>query len=123
MYTTTNTSCADEEIVQNQIVLPKYNENYGNGACNLNPDAPECQKYITKEITPEEMEKFTDKEAGKIVEDIKKEDEKKKKEEEEKNKNFFEKNKKEIIIGGSIIIVMGVVTTAVVIKKRRSRLI
>jgi len=123
VYTTLNTSCANEEIMQNQIVLPKYNENYGNGACNLNPDAPECQKYVTKEITPEDMEKFATKEADKKIEDIKKEDDKKKKEEEDKNKSFIEKNKKEIIIGGSIIIVIGVVTTAVVIKKRRSRLI
>lgn len=121
VYTTMNTSCADEKIVENAITLPKYNENYGNGACNLNPDAPECQKYVTKDITPEDMENFTNKTSEKVIEDIKKEDEKKEKK--KNQKNIFEKNKKEIIIGGSIIIVMGVVTTAVVIKKRRSRLI
>ena len=123
VYTTLNTSCANEEIVKNQITLPKENEYYGTGACNLNPDAPECQKYTTKEITPEDIENFTNSETEKIQEKISKEDEERKKEEENKNKNIFEKNKTEFIIGGSIIIVIGVVTTAVVIKKRRSRLI
>ena len=120
VYTTMNTSCADEQIIENVRTLPKYNDYYGTGACNLNPDAPECQKYITTDITPEDMENFNEKESDKVIKDInKKEEEKNKK----NKKNIFEKNKKGIIIGGSIIIVMGVVTTAVVIKKRRSRLI
>ena len=123
VYTTMNTSCANEEVVKNQITLPKYNDYYGTGACNLNPDAPECQKYTTKDITPEDMENFTNSESDKLLNKVSKDDEKRKKEEENKNKNIFEKNKTEFIIGGSIIFVIGVVTTAVVIKKRRSRLI
>lgn len=119
VYTTLNTNCANEEVLKNETTLPMKNPNYENGACNLNPDAPECQKYITKEITPEDFEKFTEKETEKKVKEIKEEEEKKNKD----NKSFVEKNKMAIIIGGSIIIVSGVVTTAVVIKKRRSRLI
>lgn len=120
VYTTMNTSCAEEKIIENVRTLPKYNEYYGTGACNLNPDAPECQKYVVTDITPEDMENFNKKESDKVIDDINKEEDKKKKDE---DKNIFEKNKNIVIIGGSIIIVIGVVTTAVVIKKRRSRLI
>lgn len=118
VYTSSNTSCADQEITSGSKDLPTRNVYYNVGACVDMPDSPACQKYVTKEVTPKEFDK--------VIESSRKQKEK----EAEKNNNkgikkvtnFIKKNKKGIIIGGSIIVV-GVVTTVVVIKKRRSRLI
>ena len=116
VYTSSQTKCADEEIVASSIKLPAYNVYYQTGPCITETDAPECQMFVEEEISYDQFLKLAEKvdkrESDKINNKKDKED-----------KNFLEKNKKAFIIGGSIIIVSGVVTTGVVIKKRRSRLI
>lgn len=118
VYTSSNTSCADQEIISGSKTLPIKNVYYQVGACVDMPDSPACQKYVTKEVTPEEFDKVIESSLKKKQEEADKKNNKGFK----KVTNFIKKNKKGLIIGGSIIVV-GVVTTVVVIKKRRSRLI
>ncbi len=117
VYTNSNTSCPDEEVLVNYLTLPMRNEYYTWVGCTNNPDASICKKYVTSEVTYEAYQKLATKQTKKTAEEIK--------EENEGNSvsRFIKKNKKGFIIGGSIIIVMGVVATVVVIRKRRSRLI
>lgn len=117
VYSSSKTSCPDEEILVNYKTLPMYNDYSTWKGCQNNKDAKACQTYVEKEVTYEEYEKVANKQE---TENIKKVD--------EENDGggitkFVKKNKKGFIIGGSIIIVVGVVTTVVVISKRRSRLI
>ena len=116
LYTTSNTSCSNEEVLKYELNLPRYNADYNVGPCMTKPDAPECQKFVTTEHNENDYNKLVNKEE-------KKAEEEKEKSKKNKNESFIEENKKEILIGGSIIVLLGVVTTAVVIKKRRSRLI
>jgi len=116
LYTSSQTKCANEEIVANTIKLPAYNIYYQTGPCITETDAPECQMYVTEEITADQFQKLAEKVEKRKADDINQKDK-------DEDKSFFEKNKMALIIGGSVIIVSGVVTTGVVIKKRRSRLI
>lgn len=118
LYTSAKTNCAGEDLFKNELTLPKYNSYYQVGPCVGESDAPECQKYVTTEVTPEAIESLYDKQVDAAVKKASENDKKNK-----EDKSFIEKNKKTVIIGGSIIIVMGAVATAVVIGKRRSRLI
>lgn len=118
VYTSSNTSCPDEEILTDYKTLPKMNEYYTWDGCVKNPDEAICKKYVEKDVSYEAYKKVADKETTKKAEKVV----------EDKSGNkitrFVKKNKKGFIIGGSIIIVLGVVTTAVVIIKRRgSRII
>ncbi|MCR5787496.1 MAG: hypothetical protein K6G37_00150 [Bacilli bacterium] len=115
VYTSSNTSCPDEEIVTDHLTLPKYNEYYLIGACAELTSLPECQKYVTEDVTAEDYQKVVQKRNKKVSSEKLKDS--------DGDNGFFSKNKKGFIIGGSIIIVLGVVTATVVIKKRRSRLI
>lgn len=118
VYTSSNTSCPDEEMLTNYKVLPMENEYYTWGACTENPDASVCKKYVTEEVSYDSYQKFAKKQQTEKVEKVLEEKEGK------GITKFVKKNKKGFIIGGSIIIVVGVVTTAVVIIKRRgSRII
>ena len=118
VYTSSNTSCPDEDVLTNYKTLPMKNEYYTWTGCTENPDASICKKYVTEEVTYESYQKLANKEQKKKAEKVAKENE------ENKVVKFVKKNKKGFIIGGSIIIVVGVVTTTVVIIKRRgSRII
>ena len=119
VYTSTKTNCSNEEVLVQQVTLPKYNYYSETVYCVENPDDKICNQYVTREITEEEY--------NQKVEKYEKEELKEAKEEQKvtnKVKKYVTKNKKGFIIGGSIIIVLGVATTIVVIvKRRRSRLI
>lgn len=120
IYTSSKTSCADEEVVVQYQTLPMYNYYSTSGYCEEHKNEDICQQYVTKEIKSEEFYEKSEKALKDKVEENNSE-----------NKSvisnvtdFVKKNKKGFIIGGSIIIVVGVVTTVVVIiKRRRSRLI
>ena len=120
VYTSSKTSCADEEVVVQYKTMPMYNYFSTSAYCSRHPKEDVCQRYVTKEVSAEEISKRTENEVSETVEKANQED----KSAVEKITNFIKKNKKGFIIGGSIIIVLGVVTTTVVIiKRRRSRLI
>ena len=123
VYTSTKTSCSNEEVLVQQVTLPKYNVYSETDYCETNPDDSICSQYVTKEVTEEEFERKVEKQ---YKEDLKEaqDSEKVVNKVTKKVTNYVKENKKGFIIGGSIIIVLGVVTTAVVIIKRRgSRII
>ena len=119
VYTSSKTNCSNEEVLVQQVTLPKYNYYSETSYCTSNPDDSICSLYVTKEVTKEE---FDAKVAKENKEKIKEAEEEQKVT--NKIKRYVKKNKKRFIIGGSIIIVLGVATTVVVIvKRKRSRLI
>ncbi|MBO7079001.1 MAG: hypothetical protein J6W64_04225, partial [Bacilli bacterium] len=118
VYTSTKTSCPNQEVLTTSKTLPMYNYYSTTPYCEKHPNEKICKKYVESEVTSDQFYKVVDKnnkdavdkanDTG-VISNV---------------TNFVSKNKKGFIIGGSIIIVMGVVTTAVVIiKRRRSRLI
>lgn len=120
VYTSSKTSCADEEVVVQYKTMPMYNYYSTSAYCSRHPKEDVCQRYVTKEVSAKEIEKRKENEVSETVEKSNKENQGAI----ENITDFIKKNKKGFVIGGSIIIVLGVVATVVVIiKRRRSRLI
>ena len=118
VYSSSNTSCQDEEILVNYATLPMYNDYSTWKACQDNKDSSVCKTYVTQEVTYDAYKKLADKQEKERTEKINEDSE------DGGITKFVKKNKKGFIIGGSIIIVAGVVATCVVVnRRRRSRLI
>jgi len=106
IYTNNLTSCPNELLTDNYILLPQHNRYSQMDVC-VDSEIPECQEYVKSEVTYDKFIKETRKEADKKVE----EEKLKQKEKEEKNKN---NNTKYIIIGGATIVVIVIISVVVI---------
>ena len=106
IYTNNTTSCPNELLTDNYILLPQHNRYSQMDIC-VDSEIPECQEYVKSEVTYDKFIKETRKEADKKVE----EEKRKQKEKEKKDKNI---NTKYIIIGGAAIVVIGIISVVVI---------
>ena len=104
IYTNNTTSCPNELLTDNYILLPQHNRYSQMDIC-VDSEIPECQEYVKSEVTYDKFIKETRKEADKKVE------EEKRKQKEKKDKNI---NTKYIIIGGAAIVVIGIISVVII---------
>ena len=113
IYTNYNTNCPNENLGDNYVLLPQHNRYFQMDICS-GSDLPECQEYVTSEVTYE-----------KFVQANKKEAEKQVKEDKEKAKEAAKKNKliktRYIIIGGAALVVVGIMSFVIIRRVHEKR--
>lgn len=113
VYSSSETSCPDEKLFTNYLVLPKYNEFFDTVICDGLDELEACHKYVTKDMDP-----------AKQKAEITKYLEEKLKKEENKNKKWYQRvgdfvADHKFLTGFSIVVIGGVATTVVVKNKRK----